>query len=94
MSVTYRWYLLGRVFPLFRAGEPVTDVAVPPGTKYEFVGWTKDKGSRDRQVAALDRAGRQGIWVYSSSRRQAVVDARECWGVSVRGYDKSGRCIR
>lgn len=77
-----RWYVLGRVVPL--ADGKI--VAVAPGTEYEFVGWCRTKEAMQERRAKLDRAGRQGIHVFSPSREQAARDAMACYGVTVRGY--------
>lgn len=87
---TYRWYVLGRVIPLADG----RIVAVPPGTEYEFVAWCKTKEAMVERRAKLDRQGRQGIHVFSGSRAQAVRDAIDAYGVSVRGYDVHGRLIK
>lgn len=88
--MTYRWYVLGRVIPL--ADGKI--VAIPEGTEYEFVAWCRTKEAMQARRAKLDRAGRQGIHVFSGSRAQAVRDAGAAYGVVVRGYDKSGRLIK
>lgn len=82
MSKTNRWYVLGRVVPV-TSTEPEPIV---PGTEYEFVGWSRTKEAMTVRRDKLDRAGRQGIHVFSPDRQQAARDAMACYGVVVKGY--------
>ena len=83
----YRWYVLQRVSP----GYPVVPVR---GAVYGFVSWTKVRETARAHCDKLDQKGRQGIMVYSASRRQAVTDLRAIYGVSVQGYDSKGAVIQ
>jgi len=80
---TYRWYIFGRKVALPELGlKPIE-----PGTVYVPDGWSRTKEAAIQRRAKLDRAGRQGIMVFSPSRQQAMADVMECFrGVVVEGY--------
>jgi hypothetical protein len=83
MTTTNRWYTFGRKTP-----STSTEIGpIEEGTVYVIEGWSRTKEAAIARRAKLDRAGRQGIMVFSPSRQQAMADVMECFrGVVVDGY--------